>query len=367
MLTEKCLQKEWIVQQAKNLKARDPQLVETCIYALELVGRMVEADLDFVFKGGTSLLLHIQPLKRVSIDVDIATPVDMRELERVLKKVCRPPFGEYVYQDWRDRENPPTRHFHIPYSSPIKGKTWPLQLDVLLGDVTYPKIESKPITLSMIEAEKDIEVNVPSIECLLGDKLTAFAPKTIGVLYDPPPRKPGAPKPVPKPIRVLKQLFDVGELFNIANDLNIVSEAYDKLFIVQNKARGGTYTREQALEDSIDAAYWISQLDLRNQEINTKTDFMRSGIKALNSHILGPTFSITTAKVPAGRAALMAALLKSRRFDTPLKDLRVIQSPNILAGLTLPSRFERLTSLRKLSLESFHYWNLAAGHLKENQ
>ena len=367
MLKEKCLQKDWIVRQAKDLGARDPQLVETCIYALELVGRMVEADLDFVFKGGTSLLLHIQPLKRLSIDVDIATPVDMRELERVLKLVCHPPFGEYVYQYWRDRENPPTRHFHIPYNSPIKGKTWPLQLDVLLGDVTYPKIESKPITLSMIEADRDIEVKVPSIECLLGDKLTAFAPQTIGVLYDPPPRKPGAPKPEPEPIRVIKQMYDVGELFMYANDLATVSEAYDRLFAVQNNARGGNFTREQTLEDTIDAAYWISQMDLHKQEKNTKTDFLLSGIKAMDSHIIGLIFNVPAAKLSASRAALMASLLKGRRFDSPLKDLRVISNPDKLDVKVLDGRFEHLKGLRKLSAETFHYWHLAAGHLKENQ
>ena len=363
MLREKCFEKEWIDQQTQRLGARDPQLVETCIYALELVGRLAEAGLDFVFNGGTSLLLHIQPLHRLSIDVDITTPVEMPELERVLATVCQKPFGSYQYPDNRDRENPPTRYFQIPYESPTQGRTWSLQLDVLLSDVTYPVIESKPITLDLIETDKVQTVNVPSIECLLGDKLTAFAPETIGVLYDPLPRTPGDRRPEPRPIRVLKQLFDVSELFSIANDLRIVSDTYNRLFDVQNVARGGKFSREQTLDDTVDAAYWISQLDLRKQETNEKTNFLRAGIKALDSHILGPTFNIQAARIAAARAALLAALLRKGRLDSPLADLRVIPEASELAELIIDGRFGQLNRLRKISIEAFYYWFLVDQYL----
>jgi hypothetical protein len=173
------------------------------------VGRLASVGLDFVFKGGTSILLHLQPFRRLSIDVDIATPVGMDELQRVLREVCRPPFGEFKYQEWRDRENPPTRHFQIPYDSPTQGKSWPLQLDVLVGEVTYPVIETRPIVLDILEVETPQTVRIPSIDCLLGDKLTAFAPATIGVLYDPQPRTPGGKKPEPKPIRVLRACKEI--------------------------------------------------------------------------------------------------------------------------------------------------------------
>ncbi|MFH1186440.1 MAG: nucleotidyl transferase AbiEii/AbiGii toxin family protein [Chloroflexota bacterium] len=360
MLTARCFTPDWIREQRRRLSARDPLLVETCIYAFELVGRLAAAGFDFVFKGGTSLLLHIQPPRRLSIDVDIATAASLDELQRALREVCRPPFGDFVYQDWRDRENPPTRHFQIPYDSPTQGKPWPLQLDVLLGDVTYPVIETRTIALDMLDIETPQAVRIPSIDCLLGDKLTAFAPATIGVLYDPPPRTPGGKKPDPKPIRVLKQLFDVGQLFTIAKDLHTVDETYDRLFAVQNPARGGGHTREQCLDDTIDAAYWISQMDIRHQERNAKTDLLRRGIKALDSHMLGPSFEIRAAKIPAARAALVAALLRTGRLDRPLSALRTVPRPEELAAVTIEGRFERLTALRKTSLEAFHFWREAS-------
>jgi hypothetical protein len=360
MLSQKNFTRDWIDGQAKRLGARDPQLVETCIYAFELVGRLSAMGLDFVFKGGTSLLLHLQPVRRLSIDVDIATPTSLDELQRVLKEVCKPPFGEFEYQDWRDRENPPTRHFNIPYASPVQGKAWSLQLDVLLGEITYPVVETLPITLDMLDIETPRTVRVPSADCLLGDKLTAFAPSTIGVLYDPQPRRPGGKKPNPRPIRVLKQLFDVGELFSVARDLQIVAQTYDRLHAIQNTARGGGFTREQCLNDTIDAAYWTCQLDLRRQEVNDKTKFIRSGITALDSHLLGRTFDSRAAKIPAARAACLAALLHSGRSDISMASMQEVRLLAELEALTIEGKFERLAALRKISPEAFHYWQLAA-------
>lgn len=59
--------------------------------------------------------------------------------------------------------------------------------------------------------------------------------------------------PDPKPIRVLKQLFDVGELFSLTTDLNTIAMTYDRFFAVQSDARGGKFTREEALDDIIEA------------------------------------------------------------------------------------------------------------------
>jgi hypothetical protein len=103
-------------------------------------------------------------------------------------------------------------------------------------------------------------VKIPSINCLLGDKLAAFAPTTIGVLYKPFHKKTGEPVE-PRPIRVMKQLFDVGELFAVADNLPLVAETYRRIFVGQNKYRGGKFTVEQALDDTLDAAYWLTQIN----------------------------------------------------------------------------------------------------------
>ncbi len=46
----------------------------------------------------------------------------------------------------------------------------------------YAQIIEKSIKSDLIKMEEpQLQVLVPSIECILGDKLTAFAPHTIGV------------------------------------------------------------------------------------------------------------------------------------------------------------------------------------------
>jgi predicted nucleotidyltransferase component of viral defense system len=65
-LTAEALQK-----QAKNLGGCNQDILERSLYALTLLGRLVDSGLPFIFKGGTSLILHLPQIRRLSIDVDI--------------------------------------------------------------------------------------------------------------------------------------------------------------------------------------------------------------------------------------------------------------------------------------------------------
>ena len=80
MIQEQCFTKEWIDGKRNDLRVTDPGLLEKCIYALQLLGQLSEeGGFDFVFKGGTSLILLLANLRRLSIDIDIvstATPAE---------------------------------------------------------------------------------------------------------------------------------------------------------------------------------------------------------------------------------------------------------------------------------------------------
>ena len=45
--------------------------MEAMIYALYLLEHIQKTDLEFIFKGGTSLLLLMDQPKRFSVDIDI--------------------------------------------------------------------------------------------------------------------------------------------------------------------------------------------------------------------------------------------------------------------------------------------------------
>ncbi|MFM8717769.1 MAG: nucleotidyl transferase AbiEii/AbiGii toxin family protein [Spartobacteria bacterium] len=87
MISPVCFSKEWHCAQANALQARDVRNLEKCVLALELVGRLKKAGLEFIFKGGTSLLLLTDQPRRLSIDVDILCLESQAKLEEVLDRV----------------------------------------------------------------------------------------------------------------------------------------------------------------------------------------------------------------------------------------------------------------------------------------
>ena len=54
----------------------DPELAQRAVFALGLVEALRKAGLDFLFKGGSSLMLAFEVPKRLSTDVDILVPTD---------------------------------------------------------------------------------------------------------------------------------------------------------------------------------------------------------------------------------------------------------------------------------------------------
>ncbi len=68
-------------------------------------------------------------------------------------------------------------------------------------------------------------VNVPSVEDVLGDKLTAFAPETTGIPY----YKNGDSKAM----EIIKQLYDIGSLFDCAKDIGVTIEAFKRIVLVE--------------------------------------------------------------------------------------------------------------------------------------
>lgn len=357
MFAERCFSKAWLEAEARR-QGTQAVVLEKSIYALLLVGRLRRAGLDFVFKGGTSLMLHFDTVRRLSIDVDIASLEDLDKVRQVLDAVCdQAPFLRWSPQEWRNGENPPTKYFQVVYTSALDGNPAAVQLDVLEVANGYAQVEEKPIGVAFLEVVEPQTVPVPTLDCLLGDKLAAFAPSTIGILYQPTHRVTGEPTE-PRPILVMKQLFDVGELLLRARDPELVAATYHEHFAQQNRYRGGAFTLEQALGDTLDAAYWLSQIDLRPAEENDKTTFFREGQRALNSHLVGARFTMQSAKAAASRAAHLAMAIRSGRMDGVLGP---IASPavDVLRTQRIAGNWNKLDRLRNVDIEAFHRWYLA--------
>jgi len=58
MIERDCFKKTWIDDKRSELQVADAVLLEKCIHAFELLGKLSgDGGFDFVFKGGTSLIL----------------------------------------------------------------------------------------------------------------------------------------------------------------------------------------------------------------------------------------------------------------------------------------------------------------------
>jgi len=89
---------------------------------------------------------------------------------------------------------------------------------------------------------------VPTAAAIAGDKLTAFAPTTTGILYGEG-----------KEVEIIKQLHDVGRLYHRIDSMEIFIQAFTGTVQKEIAYRGGTCTADQVLEDIITAAALVAR------------------------------------------------------------------------------------------------------------
>lgn len=352
MIAEICFTADWLDKKRKELKGVDPSLLERALHAFALLGHLAESDLKFVFKGGTSLLLHVQVIRRLSIDIDILCSAPAAELDRVLMEVAKiPPFIRYEEDDRGARGLPERRHFKFFYTPLIAGNPAPyVFLDVVEETHIPHDVIVKPITPEILEIRREIQVTVPTVESLLADKLTAFAPRTTGVPFQPANGSP------PDTMQILKQLFDVGELFNLAEDLPTVRRVYQQVFDLENVYRGGGLTTDDAIEDTLQTSLSFSLHRLKGVKDSKEALMLEDGARKLTSHLVDHRFNLDMAKLAAAKAALMAKLINSEDTGASLGAFRAVPPPEKLRQLKIEGEWERLNRLMSVNPEAFWYW-----------
>lgn len=347
MISPKCFEKQWVLKEATTVGCRNPVMLEKTIVALQLLGCLAESGLPIQFKGGTSLLLRLNPIRRLSIDVDIVTQAKPEELVAVLERVSKlAPLTGYEHDAQRDKELPPKKHFRFFYPSAIEPKTDHVLLDVLFESQPAPHCEPVVISTPFIVPEREVRVPVPTVDSLLGDKLTAFAPRTIGILFHPE-----------RKTDITKQLFDVGALFDAATDLNIAAEVYAATHVRQLVYRRAKFSIADTLNDSIEAGFLYSQIELRGGEKSELGLFLQDGVNALQNHLVNQPFRRDEARIAVGKVACAAAWIQRRPAGTTIEQLR-FQPDRIaeLRDLQIQTPWVPLNRLKGANPQAFHYW-----------
>ncbi|MFV5703250.1 hypothetical protein ACM55F_15380 [Flavobacterium sp. XS2P12] len=150
---------------------------------------------------------------------------------------------------------------------------------------------------------------MPTFDAILGNKLTAFAPKTTGILYSKN-----------RPVEIIKQLYDIAFLFDNMQNLEIVKASFNKVVAEEIGFRKLQMSPEQVLEDTQLARYTLAERDTKSEEFN----HLQLGIRNFTNFTISK-FSIEEAITAAAKVVYLTRLLqsekleKTKRFNNPLE------------------------------------------------
>jgi hypothetical protein len=342
MIARHSFTREWILKQKDRYPKADPLLIERQIYAFELLGLLANSRKSFLFKGGTALLLLLPVARRISIDIDIVGAFTFDELVPLVEGSI----FQRVEEHEREKRGIPKRHFKFHYTSVVDGHETYVLLDVLDTSHAYPKIISHPVVNDLFAAEAEVSVTTPTINGITGDKLNAFAPHTLGVPYGKG-----------KSMEIIKQLFDVGDLFNHVTDIAELAAAYKGIWKEESSFRDQKFTVHQTLEDTIDTAFLLSQARFKGSIDSEEVRELLKGVGQLKSYFLGTKFTVDEARVAAGKVALLATMLKGDHHESKLDEMRFGNTClDQIKGVTLEGRLQILNKLKGTNPEAFYYW-----------
>ena len=120
MISKRSRTKEWIMGIRKIAAGQDPILIEKMIMALTLVENLQLSGLDFIFKGGTSLILLLGRPGRFSIDIDIVLPQPQN-----LKPFFQPVINQGAFHRYEENRRPgdlPKQHYKFFFTPSYRTK-----------------------------------------------------------------------------------------------------------------------------------------------------------------------------------------------------------------------------------------------------
>ncbi len=327
------------IKSLKEQTGANEDIIEKSLFAFGLLEAITMSGLSFVFKGGSCLMLLLKEPKRFSTDIDIIVKPGT-DIDDFIEKAGHIfPFFHHEEQFRKAKGNIEKRHFKFIYLSPVRDSEVSILLDVLFEDYKYSSTMTKPITNDLVLSDaQDVEVQIPGINCILGDKLTAFAPHTTGIRIDEQ-----------KELEIIKQLFDCATLLREMTDFNEVKETYMNIVKTEMEYRELTVSVDDVLFDTIRSATCIvgrgSLYKSPDYEVYAK------GVRAIGSHLLTKKYDMTTAGLDACQVMYLASCILSNKNEfSLLSDYESYRGERILQD-----EFKSLTSIKKVSIEDYAY------------
>lgn len=345
MIDPRCFTETWQRDQRVALSATAVDLFDKTVHAFALLHLLADSGLEFVFKGGTSILLLREDFRRLSIDIDIHTPVKSKELRKRLEQIIEQghgPFTRYE-EDVRDSAHrnpqPERSHFKFYYLSEAQKGESHILLDVV-EEASPIQAARRSATPSFLPTTVDSFVYVPSVDALIGDKLTAYATNTTGVPFDRGDEK--------QEIKVVKHLFDIHALEPLVERPADVADAFRRVVAAQNGYRKTEHTPVAVAKDIRDMAYAY----VRDRE-NGEGKRIETGRTNLKGHLVRSSFSLQECYLAGARAAAWAAWAASTRQHPTTPTGKGFTAEEIKARNFNDTIIE---GIKKVSPEAYGYW-----------
>jgi len=335
------LRNSFTLDHIKKLQAeygRDPILLEKAIFAFGLLESLAITGLDFVFKGGTCLLLLLQNPRRLSTDIDLVTKPGTDIDEYINRAAEIFPFIRCEEQHRQAVRNIEKRHFKIMYDSPMYRKEHSIILDVVFEDNYYPTTVTGMISNALLETEEPYtDIKIPTLNCILGDKLTAFAPKTIGIALG-----------INRDMDVMKQHHDVAVLIDEITDFTEVKKTYKKIAELEIGYRelDGAGIND-TLKDSFNTAIAIIG---RGKIFPNEYKLLMNGIRRLKDHVMDKY----TPDVVESQSCRIAYLIANIMADSD--DLEKITDFDLYKDVLITNlSYNKLNHIKRANLVDFAY------------
>ena len=353
MINNESYNKEWIesFRKQKEFRAVNPPIFEKMIYAFSLLELLAKSGFNFIFKGGTSLLLMPIDSDRFSIDIDIITEKSREELELCIQNSITDSVFTSFVEDKRRRDagGIPKAHYIFNFNANYCNEGTIL-LDVLFVANPYPNTTEVEIRCNwIITTEPFHNVTIPSVNAMLGDKLTAFAPNTTGIPY-----WLNNPQSPDKRMEIIKQMYDVSNLINHCDNILETKIAFKTIANHQIEFQNLNITNHDVIDDIFNTALLLAKRD-NNKTEPDKSYFndLQSGIKMFESHLIKSKFKIEDAIVASAKAACFTQHIKQTdvtHFEKFEENSDVFKTDISNTDYNFLNRF------KKTNKQAYFYW-----------
>ena len=295
---------------------------------------------------GTCLMLILDKPARLSTDIDILVEPGT-SVDGYIDKASRVfPFLKKDEDIRKGKNGIVKRHFKFTYFSPVRNTHFYILLDVVFAHLPYARTIKKEIRNELLlTTGENLSVEIPTPDCILGDKLTAFAPHTTGILLGSG-----------KELEIAKQLFDTATLTDYLSDYDLFSETYRTAAREETEFRGKNWSTAYILRDTIEACISIISRGAINKE--DYSEYLR-GIKSLKNHILLSGYNTDDATWKACKVMYLASCLLSgnpfRKIDNP---------EDYISARLEGEQYKKLSYVRKQQTDAYAYLVEATKNLK---